>query len=230
MTLPKELTTVTPFSKAFALVLFIILPFYGFYLGTLYQQTINGIVQLQSQPAITTVLRPTPTPLLIAQPAITTDPRTGWKIYQSSMNSSNEIAITEDWFDFSFEQGDIPFSFQFPDDWNVNYGVFDDTHGKKIAELLPGAVKLKQGQHCFDTPYDSNKSQGQLRLISRENIIVNNQKGVKEVEAYYDIHYPITYCLEKDNQAFIITFYEDKLNSDLRSTFDKVMSTFKFLQ
>ncbi len=37
-TLPKWATTVTPFSKYLALILFILLPFIGFYLGMQYQQ------------------------------------------------------------------------------------------------------------------------------------------------------------------------------------------------
>ena len=37
---PKWLTTVTPFSKALAMILFIILPFVGFYLGMQYQQKV----------------------------------------------------------------------------------------------------------------------------------------------------------------------------------------------
>jgi hypothetical protein len=36
--LPNSLTTVTPFSKFLAMILFILLPFFGFYLGMLYQQ------------------------------------------------------------------------------------------------------------------------------------------------------------------------------------------------
>jgi hypothetical protein len=38
--LPKWLTTVTPLSKALAMILFIALPFIGFYLGMKYQQQI----------------------------------------------------------------------------------------------------------------------------------------------------------------------------------------------
>jgi hypothetical protein len=41
MKLHKSLTTVTPFSKAIALILFITLPFLGFILGMQYQATID---------------------------------------------------------------------------------------------------------------------------------------------------------------------------------------------
>src|SRR3989339_1754513 len=40
MTLPKSLTTVTSFSKILATVLFITLPFLGFYLGMEYEKTV----------------------------------------------------------------------------------------------------------------------------------------------------------------------------------------------
>ena len=41
--LPEYMTTVTPFSKALAMVLFVSLPFVGFILGMLYQQILFGI-------------------------------------------------------------------------------------------------------------------------------------------------------------------------------------------
>lgn len=40
MTLPKSLTTITPFSKILAAILYITLPFAGFYLGMEYQKSI----------------------------------------------------------------------------------------------------------------------------------------------------------------------------------------------
>jgi hypothetical protein len=41
-TLPRQLTTVTPLSKTIAVLLFIFLPFVGFYLGMKYQQLKDG--------------------------------------------------------------------------------------------------------------------------------------------------------------------------------------------
>ncbi|MCL4384495.1 hypothetical protein M1116_03505 [Patescibacteria group bacterium] len=60
MKLPDSWTTVTPFSKAFAFTLFILLPFFAFYLGSQYQQ-------LKDTPApvivrITQLTTPTPAP------------------------------------------------------------------------------------------------------------------------------------------------------------------------
>lgn len=45
MKLPKELTTITFFSRCLALLLFIALPFIGFYCGRVYQQSVNNFVK-----------------------------------------------------------------------------------------------------------------------------------------------------------------------------------------
>ena len=41
--LPKSLTTVTPLSKTIAFILFILMPFIGFYLGMHYQKTLDSL-------------------------------------------------------------------------------------------------------------------------------------------------------------------------------------------
>ena len=66
--LPSWLTTVTPFSKALAMIVFIILPFLGFYLGMQYQQKITVSVPeaLEVQKNIT------PMPTLIQLPSTST--------------------------------------------------------------------------------------------------------------------------------------------------------------
>lgn len=45
-TLPKSLTTVTTFSKIIALILFILMPFIGFYIGIKYQKTLDSMNNL----------------------------------------------------------------------------------------------------------------------------------------------------------------------------------------
>jgi hypothetical protein len=59
MTLPKSFTTVTPYSKALAAILFISLPFLGFYLGTNYQKKIDS-TSSEKIPVNTRTAFPTP--------------------------------------------------------------------------------------------------------------------------------------------------------------------------
>lgn len=41
--LPKSLTTVTPLSKFIAFVLFVLMPFIGFYIGMNYQKILDSV-------------------------------------------------------------------------------------------------------------------------------------------------------------------------------------------
>ncbi|MFH1565859.1 MAG: hypothetical protein ABIB98_01515 [bacterium] len=66
MELPKSLTTVTTLSKILAGILFVLLPFIGFYLGMKYQTS--------TSPAPTSVKTPTTTP----------DPTVGWETYTNT--------------------------------------------------------------------------------------------------------------------------------------------------
>lgn len=69
--LPKLLTTVTPFSKILAMILFIIFPIIGFWLGYKYNQSVNvrtasieTIQQKNPNITLTPTLEPTPTPIV----------------------------------------------------------------------------------------------------------------------------------------------------------------------
>ena len=74
MPLPKELTTVTPFSKYLALSLFIILPLVFFYLGMKYQEQITPQTQQLPQYLLTTPFIPMqPTPPTMSETVITND-------------------------------------------------------------------------------------------------------------------------------------------------------------
>ena len=62
MTLPKSFTTVTPLSKTLAAILFVVLPFFGFYLGIQYQKGVSPNqeqIKVQTRIAPSTSLQPT---------------------------------------------------------------------------------------------------------------------------------------------------------------------------
>lgn len=61
MTLPSSLTTVTRFSKTLAMILFMILPFAGFYIGSQYQKSVDSSLFSSSQKTFTNYpIYPTP--------------------------------------------------------------------------------------------------------------------------------------------------------------------------
>lgn len=65
--LPQELTTVTRLSKTLAVILFLALPFVGFFIGMQYQQAFDAateqnsapIIQYQPVPSISPTISPT---------------------------------------------------------------------------------------------------------------------------------------------------------------------------
>src|SRR5258706_5864740 len=90
MQLSKELTTVTPFSKYLAMVLFILFPFIGFYLGMQYQARSNTYIQLNHNNQAQIIIKKNPTPI----PSQTNN----WKTYTNTLES---------------------YSFQYPSDWKL---------------------------------------------------------------------------------------------------------------
>lgn len=60
MNLPKELTTVTKTSKTLAYIVFLTLPFIGFFLGIKYQQTLD-LANQQTTESVTVKQIPMPT-------------------------------------------------------------------------------------------------------------------------------------------------------------------------
>ncbi len=61
--LPKELTTVTPVSKALALFMFILFPIAGFFLGVDYQQALDISNQQLNEANVSIPRYPTPSPM-----------------------------------------------------------------------------------------------------------------------------------------------------------------------
>src|SRR3989339_1049836 len=62
MKLPRELVTVTKTSKILAAVIFITLPFLGFFVGTNYQSSLDSASQTTANEPILVKRAPTPTP------------------------------------------------------------------------------------------------------------------------------------------------------------------------
>lgn len=93
--LPKELTTVTRLSKALALILFVALPFTGFYYGRLYQQSLDA----QFKPPLMKMGQ------LMDQPKAPTGDSLNVDLWKEFKDPSGEFAFNfpQNWL-ISFEQ------------------------------------------------------------------------------------------------------------------------------
>lgn len=156
----------------------------------------------------------------------------GWKKY---ISNGKFVFSTDDWQSYSFKNDNISFSIEYPSDWILGSSVFDDSNGKKIAGFSPGLVVLQPGQKCFDA--NGNDETGRSELISQTNITIGQLNGALRIEKvlyeggspnWTGYWYPNIYCLSDENNAFVMSFYEEELNSDKRELFKQIISTLKF--
>ena len=82
MTLPKELTIVTPLSKTLAMVVFVSLPILGFFLGIRYQEMMDLTKRQEMESNLSITRVPTPTPIAI--PTVDPSVTVNWKTYTNS--------------------------------------------------------------------------------------------------------------------------------------------------
>lgn len=92
MKFPKELTTVTAFSKILALILFIVLPFGGFYLGRQYQGSVDQYIYQTTQ--FQTIPEPSGEPVIID--------KTSWKEFKDP-SGKYSFSFPDSWL-ISFDQ------------------------------------------------------------------------------------------------------------------------------
>ena len=205
----KHFFTVTTFSKLVALSLFIILPFAGFYLGMKYQKRINVATPVALE--VKKLVTPTPVRLDI----------TTWKTYTS--NNHN-------------------FSFQFPGYLNAGYGNNITGNGD-----LPEKPTGSQGDTLIITNTQHNKT---LELYLLTNIhglfcqplyiykttVVDNQLTYQRTvggENKLGNHCPnfFTAFVKLNDGYFLqIDLYDDIGKTPNPNDFEKILSTFKFIQ
>ena len=123
MSLPKSFTTVTPFSKVLAMILFIFLPFIGFSFGIKYQ---SSLVAIQPLPSSTFVkdstfvgISPTPKPLPDNRPCVSGEiPNTYDEKYFGGKTFKN-TAMSGEW-------GTLRSDYRLPISWSLDWAGPND--------------------------------------------------------------------------------------------------------
>jgi hypothetical protein len=130
MILPKQLTTVTPLSKYLAMVLFITLPFAGFYLGMQFQQRItHGTAEEYISSENGTPTLPTQATNNYASPKTT---------HASDRNRIIEVNNTNTWKTYTNTTHN--YSVQYPPGWTI-----DTTDASRVEDY--------QDSICCNTAY-----------------------------------------------------------------------------
>jgi hypothetical protein len=152
----------------------------------------------------------------------------GWKV----LRLKDYAYTTEDWDSYSFQDASPMISYQlhFPGNWDVEYSVFTDEKGQKVAELFPPII-MREGQSLLDNWQVSSECE----LISKEDIKVGDLTGVRIILKAFphggDIEYwyPHTYYLTDGKQVFAMSFYTLELDEDKQKQFDGIIDSFTFL-
>lgn len=157
---------------------------------------------------------------------------TGWKKY---IPDSGSVYDTNDWSSYNLINSNTSFSIEYPNDWSLDYSVFQDSKGEKIAEFSPGLVVLNDGQKCFDVVYNE---EGLFETLFQTETSINGLQCVfRKNKIYLDggpslagvgYWYGNEYCLSDGKNAFVMTFYDKELDSEKTEIFNQILSTFKF--
>jgi hypothetical protein len=153
-------------------------------------------------------------------------------VFHSNALAQKMAAKTDNWSDYNLDSAPYPaFSFSYPSTWRFNgYSVFTTSAGVKVAEFGPGVVKLKSGQHCDE----STEVEEGIKFSNRP-IQFGKLQGRKYVSEYFDdfsqhVWHHYGYCLIDGQYAFVMFFLSQNPDSKTEKTFDKIMSTFRFLE
>jgi len=157
------------------------------------------------------------------------------------MYSDGELLVTDrkgkEWKKY-ISNSNIPFTLLYPRNWKLETSVFIDEKGNKVAEFIPGIEEKKEGEPCFDKYAQSHNSNYYLGTIKQAPITIGRYTGELQItKVGYEggspnwdgIWYPNTYCLQRDNKAFYMTFYEYSEKPTQQKLYEQILTTLKFL-
>lgn len=226
MKLPEELTTVTPLSKYFAMILFISLPFIGFFMGMNYQSTLDLSGSQQAYTSLT-VIKPSPTPEKI----------NGWKTYKNesigfSFSYPKELTFLYDQFDVFIKN-------------NLGNLVKDESNsGNLLLQNFDGKRRAKDNSSDFQLVIDSYRNPEHTSLdsyVKNPNKLWNNYNsnqsfesltvgGENAIKGQTITKYKVTPAVWIKHKGYILTIFLGTPNSTKLNLFDQILSTFKFNQ
>jgi hypothetical protein len=237
-TLHRYLFTVTTFSKLLAMILFIVLPFVGFYLGMQYQNKLTtGPTPQEVQNALSNSGSkgfPSPT----QTPAITHSAK--FTPLATSLYKPDDYL---GWLTYTSPQGD--YSLKYPSEWKptgpVGSAGYDKTNVYISKPPQPGFSEFSPYVWVIKV---TNKNNSDFKTFITENFpdikkyveVADSQIGqykVKEVAGLPSQMGSISVYFPIDNNSFInVSFTPYSVgdsNADLR-IFEQILASFKLLQ
>lgn len=206
MKLPKELTTVTKTSKILAFIVFITLPFLGFFAGMNYQASLNSISQTSTTEPILPKRIPTPTP-------------------SQTINTSTRKTYTNTKYGFQLKFPEEVFT-----SCNTEVGEFlllrrepyTCPNGANDAGYTIGIhVKNKGAYKAYKTPTKSEKINIDDREATKNNYVYTEEDG-----PLFSYKESTEVLIEQDSNIISATLFGNDSNNI--NYFDQILQTFKF--
>lgn len=233
MALPKSLTTVTTFSKAIALFLFILLPFAGFYAGYKYRAgTYVAIPIVQNNPTPI----PSPYPTSAGQIIDTST----WKTYTDTalgfsfkypekltLKENNTNIVLDNYKEIDYNPKESPFRGNEVENISITIIISKDLIDSKIT--LENYLDKKYPVNKVGAPsYQDQKNK--LKIIT-----LGGGKGLLSERGMSYENLSRMFWIKKESQIIIFTAYGSGETGTRPSkiaeiTFDQIISTLKFTQ
>ena len=216
MKLPRELTTVTKLSKYLAMMVFVALPIVGFFLGMSYQEMID-LAKKQEESNIVIESKLSPSPIEIP----TVDPSTAnWKTYRND--------------EFGFE-------IRYPNDFQKD--LEKDNYIKvykpgfaslSISSILTNKNLEEYVDERIAATKEAYEGKPSLSVYKKISNTVAGKPSI-QLEVYYEAAGTSgleEYMANESNSIVEIRMMDlaDSIESQIKKTFDQILSTFKFTQ
>jgi hypothetical protein len=228
--LPKELTTVTPLSKYLAMVVFISLPFVGFFLGMRYQEMMD-LSKRQQEKSSLVIPR---TPILSPAEALA-------KEGNSIANPTVDPSITANWK--TYRNDEFGFELKYP----LYFEKFNEYYNKTLS------ARSKNGEIFFSVHVITNQPSledylGKLdnsrtaehpeidpvTILKKSNERVGSFRAVQyEIAQYAAPSFSIETYLEVPPDRIIslrLARIDKNLTESDRQLYDQILSTFRFVK
>jgi len=232
MKLPKELTTVTPLSKYFAMILFITLPFIGFMLGIRYQEMI-GLQTKQEEIIVFVKPSPTPTPENISEWKTYTNEKYGFSLKHPKFLSLKE----KQGISFVDNSSNI--------DGIILSGTFSGTNFTNTVltidlslEINPNSLTIKNWINNLKEKEIKCRNNGctifdYIRGFSSEdkNITIDGRNAIAKDLTGISLSENLFVTLKPNKILWIKRYYNSfpEIEKEEKIIFDQILSTFKFL-
>ncbi|OGK37376.1 hypothetical protein A3F03_04290 [Candidatus Roizmanbacteria bacterium RIFCSPHIGHO2_12_FULL_41_11] len=229
MNVSRSWTTVTTLSKILAGVLFITLPFLGFYLGMEYEKKITPSFTNSLTPIVENKI-PVPPPDPIANWKTYKNSKYGFEfkypkhlsdnccgVYSDSLYGMAKVITFAERLDTNFDGGAEVYN-------GISFLVSSRNINQTLKEYVDDQ-KIKTLEEFYKDPETLELNLPHVKIME---VTVNGVNGFK-IPNFSVLHADTYYLQTEDGKYFIAIMQSEEHTPEFEQIFDQILSTFKFL-